>query len=99
MIAAEPAERRASGGYLRRDEHAGPDPTTGRSGTHAVRAGEVVAQTLATHAVLTVTAIAGLVLAVGLTVASSSIYEAVVDNDGIAALDSRHSTRLFGNAP
>ena len=45
------------------------------------------AQTVATHAVLIVTAIVGLVLAVGLTVASSSIYEAVVDNDGIAVLD------------
>jgi hypothetical protein len=45
------------------------------------------AQTLATHAVLTVTAMVGLVLAVGLTMASSSIYGAVVDNDGIAALD------------
>jgi membrane-associated phospholipid phosphatase len=45
------------------------------------------AQTLATHAVLIITAIAGLVLAIGLTVASGSIYGAVVDNDGIAALD------------
>ncbi len=45
------------------------------------------AQTLSTHAVLIVTAFVGLVLAVGLTVASGSIYEAVVDNDGIAALD------------
>ena len=45
------------------------------------------AKTLAAHAVLIVTAIVGLVLAVGLTVASGSIYEAVVDNDGIAALD------------
>jgi undecaprenyl-diphosphatase len=45
------------------------------------------AQTLATHAVLIITAIVGLVLAVALTVASGSIYGAVVDNDGIAALD------------
>ena len=45
------------------------------------------AQTLATHAVLIITAIVGLVLAVGLTVASGSIYGAVVENDGIAALD------------
>jgi undecaprenyl-diphosphatase len=45
------------------------------------------AQTLATHAVLIVTAVVGLVLTVGLTVASGSIYGAVVDNEGIAALD------------
>jgi len=44
-------------------------------------------QTLATHAVLILTAGVGLVLAVGLTLASAQIYGAVVDNDGIAVLD------------
>lgn len=74
------------GGYLRRmnlPDLNRPDADE-RSPDGLVRSW---AQTLATHAVLIVSAVVGLVLAVGLTVASGSIYGAVVDNDGIAALD------------
>ena len=67
---------------------AGPDPTiTMPRDARRPGSSRSWAQTLATHAVLILTAIVGLVLAVGLTVASGSIYGAVVDNDGIAALD------------
>ena len=46
-----------------------------------------LASAVSAHAVLVITATVGLVLVVALTLAGAGIYDAVVENDGIAGLD------------
>ena len=72
------------------EEHIG-----GRDLTHwSTGAGKTMARlvtslaaTVSAHAVLYITAAAGLVLVVGLTAAGAGIYDAVVEHDGISGLD------------
>ena len=58
-----------------------------RAGQALVGLVSPLASTVSAHAVLVITATIGLVFVVALTLAGVGIYDAVVENDGIAGLD------------
>ena len=58
-----------------------------RAGQALVGLVSPLASTVSAHAVLVITATIGLVFVVALTLAGAGIYDAVVENDGIAGLD------------